>query len=113
MKTAGRMLKVLFVFLLLWSCQALVEKPEPPEIPAELPLMPIRAVWMAAPTEAPVQARAVIAQGETEIRPSPALQQTQDVPVNAPVCDRNGMPLAGRSYVRTAYTACRLEETSG
>ena len=113
MKAAGRMLSVLFGLLLLWSCQALVEKPQPPEYPAELPPVPIRAVLTAASTETPVQARAIIAEGEAAHRPGLPMQQTADAPVNAPVRDRNGIPLSGRSYVRTVYTACRLEETSG
>ena len=113
MKTAVRMLSILFGLLLLWSCQALVEKPEMPDMSSELPSVPIRAVLTAAPADNPAQARALMAEGETSHRPSLFHERAENTPVNVPVRDRNGTPLTGRSYVRTVYTACRLEETSG
>ncbi len=114
MKRVGQaLLGAVFALLLLWSCQALVEKPEAPENPVKLPPAPIRAVLTAAGAENPAQARATMTEEAQALRRILPVQQAASRPVNAPVGDRNGLPLRGRSYVRTVYTACRLEETSG
>jgi len=114
MKRVGQaLLGAVFALLLLWSCQALVEKPEASENPVKLPPAPIRAVLTAATADNPVQARAAEAEETHALRRSLPVRQAASRPVNAPVRDRNGIPLSGRSYIRTVYTACRLEETSG
>ena len=113
MKRLGQSLLIgVFAALLLLSCRTLVSRPEA-ETEASLP-PPAQAVLKTA-TEA-VPAEDMIEHhlpGTASRRLLPVISGAALPPVSAPVRDGNGIPLGKRPYVRTAYTACRLEETSG
>ena len=113
MKRLGQcLLGCVFAALLLLSCRTLVERPE---AEAEAPLLPpVRAVLHAASEAVPAEDTvAHHLPGQTSRRSLPTLSGAAMTPVSLPVRDGNGIPLEGLPYVRTAYTACRLEETSG
>ena len=113
MKRLGQiMLGCVFAALLILSCRALVAGPE---AETEAPLLPpVRAVLRTAAEAVP--AEDMVAHhlpGQASRRILPAVSGAAMTPVSLPVRDGNGIPLEGLPYVRTAYTACRLEETSG
>ena len=115
MKRLGQvLLGCVFAALLLLSCRTLVARPEADETaPQSLP-PPVQAVLRTASEAVP--AEDLVAHhlsGPASWRLLPALSDEARLPVSLPVRDGNGIPLGNRPYVRTAYTACRPEETSG
>ena len=114
MKRLGQlMLAGVFAALLILSCRALVARPESETETAPLP-PPMQAALTTA-TEA-ASAEDTLAQeqpGTTSRRLLPGVIRTAELPAGIPVRDGNGTPLGQKPYVRTVYTACRLEETSG
>lgn len=113
MKRLGQcLLGCVFAALLLLSCRALVAGPETDTAtPQSLPVQAVlRTASEAVPAEDTV---AHHLPGPASRRLLPALSGEALMPVSLPVRDGNGIPLGGLPYVRTAYTACRLEETSG
>ncbi|MCH5286814.1 MAG: hypothetical protein J1E43_05300 [Christensenellaceae bacterium] len=106
------MLVGVFAALMLLSCRSLVSRPEA-ETEASLP-PPIQAALRTAAEAVP--AEDVIEHhlpGTASRRLLPVISGAALLPVSVPVRDGNGIPLGKRPYVRTAYAACRLEETSG
>ena len=114
MKRLGHgLLGCVFAAFLLLSCRALVSRPETAE--AEAPLLPPIQTALKAPAETDA-AEGMLdhpLQGTASRRLLPSLSGEPAIPAGFPVRDGNGMPLGQKPYVRTAYTACRLEETSG
>lgn len=115
MKRLGQIsLGCVFAALLLLSCRTLVARPETDtEVPQSLP-PPIQAVLRTASEAVPAEdMTAHHLPGQASRRLLPGLACAALLPVNIPVRDGNGIPLKGLPYVRAAYTACRLEGTSG
>ena len=114
MKRLGQcLLTGLFTALLILSCRTLVERPEGE--PEAVPLPPPVQAALTSASEA-ASAEDMLAQeqpGTTARRLLSGVMATADLPVGIPVRDGNGTPLGHKPYVRTVYTACRLEETSG
>ena len=113
MKRLGQLLLgCVFAALLMLSCRALVVRPE---ADAEAPPPPPVQAALTAASEA-ASAEDALSQeqpGETSRRLLAGTVRETGLPSPAPVRDGNGTPLGARPYVRTVYTACRLEETSG
>lgn len=113
MKRLGQcLLGLAFGALLLISCRTLVARPVTESGPS-LP-QPMQAALRAASEAVP--AEELLGQtlpGASSRRLLPGLSGTETLPARIPVRDGNGIPLESRPYVRTVYTACRLEETSG
>lgn len=113
MKRLGQcLLGLAFAALLILSRQALVERPE--QQAAELPPIPLQSILRAASEAVP--AEDLLGQHLPDAasgRFLPDLTAATVLPAAMPVRDGNGIPLGARSYVRTAYASCRLEETSG
>ena len=114
MKRLGQfMLAGVFAALLILSCRTLVTRPDADTEAAPLP-PPMQAALTAA--QEAISAEDMLAQEQqgTASRRLPAgTISTAEQPVRIPVRDGNGTPLGQRPYVRTVYTACRLEATSG
>ena len=114
MKRLGQSLLVtVFAALLLLSCRTLVAHPAE-EAEASPPLLPMQGMLRSASEAVP--AEELLAQelpGTASRRLLPGVTGDLSLPAGAPVRDGNGIPLGDRPYVRTVYTACRLEETSG
>ena len=114
MKRLGQILLAgVFAALLILSCRALVVRPE-----AEAETIPVLPPAQAALTSVPeaLSAEDMLAQeqpGETSRRLPRGVITMAEMPAGIPVRDGNGTPLGRKPYVRTVYTACRLEETSG
>ena len=101
-----------FAMLALLSCRTLVTHPEA-EPDAPLPL-PMQAVLRTASEAVPAEDLLGQSLPETASRRLlPGVTGAEPLPVSIPVRDGNGTPLKSRPYVRTVYTACRLEDTSG
>ena len=114
MKRLGHfMLGAVFAALLLLSCRALVARPEAEAETAPLPPPMQAALTAAAESASAEDALAQEQPGTASRRLLASAIQTADLPAHIPVRDGNGTPLGRRPYVRTVYTACRLEETSG
>ena len=114
MKRLGHcLLGFVFAALLLLSCRALVSRPEPAE--ADAPLLPPLQAALRAPSasDAAEDLFDHPLQGMASRRLLPGLSDAPAAPAGVPVRDGNGIPLGQKPYVRTAYTSCRLEETSG
>ena len=114
MKRLGQcLLGLVFAALLLLSCRALVSRPETAE--AEAPLFPPLQAALKAPSVADAAEDMLDhpLQGTASRRLLPGLSDVPASPTGVPVRDGNGIPLGQKPYVRTAYTSCRLEETSG
>lgn len=113
MKRLGQcLLGLVFAALLTLSCQALVQRPDGKA--AELPPMPLQTILRAASEAVPAEdLLAHHLPDEATGRYLPDVSASAELPASLPVRDGNGIPLRARSYVRTAYTSCRLEETSG
>ena len=115
MKRLGQcLLGCVFAALLLLSCRTLVARPEADETaPQSLP-PPMQAVLRTASEAVPAEdmvAHHLPGPASRRLLPTPTCEAR--LPVSLPVRDGNGIPLEGLPYVRAAYTACRLEETSG
>ena len=114
MKRLGQcLLGLAFAALLVFSCRALVACP--PEESDALPLPPIQGAVLRAAAEA-VPAEDMLTQhlpGTASRRVLADVTVAMSLPASVPVRDGNGIPLGRRPYVRTVYTACRLEATSG
>ena len=114
MKRLGQILLAgVFAALLILSCRTLVARPE---VEAEtIPIPPPVQAALTAASEA-LSAEDTLAQeqpGETSRRLLQGVITMAELPAGIPVRDGNGTPLGHKPYVRTVYTACRLEETSG
>ena len=114
MKRLGQLLLgIVFTALLLLSCRALVTRPEA-EAEAAPPPPPMQAaLTAAAETTSAEDALAQDQPGTASRRLLSGVVETAQPPAGIPVRDGNGTPLGRKPYVRTVYTACRLEETSG
>lgn len=113
MKHGGQVLLGLaFAALLTLSGRALVTKPEEPAETSPLPPRPaaLCAASEAAPAEDALNQRTV----DTSARWSLPEWAGERVQAAGDLTrDGNGFPLGSRPYVRTVYTACRAEDTSG
>lgn len=113
MRHAGRILLGLcFALLLLLGARTLVEGPaeaEPAPLPSCLPDGSLAALDSNA-----AQQGVLTEDCRQAVRPRAARQELQArVPALLPVRDRNGRPMASRTYARTAYTVCPLEDMPG
>lgn len=113
MRHAGRILLGLcFALLLLLGARTLVEGPAdtpPAPLPACLPDGCLVAL------EADAAQQGVLTEDcRQAVRQRAARQDKQPrAPAILPVRDRNGRPMASRTYARTAYTVCPLEDMPG
>ena len=113
MRHAGRILLGLcFALLLLLGARTLVEGPAdtpPAPLPACLPDGSLVAL------EADAAQQGVLTEDcRQTVRQRAARQELQPrAPAILPVRDRNGRPMASRTYARTAYTVCPLEDMPG
>ena len=114
MKRLGQcLLGLTFAALFALSCRALVAHP-PEDSPAR-PFLPVEQAVLRAATEA-VPAEDMLAQhlpGAASRRVLSDVTVAASLPTSIPVRDGNGIPLGRKPYVRTVYTACRLEASSG
>ena len=113
MKRTGQMLLgMCFALLILLSARTLVEGPEK-ELPPPMPLLlPANTAFAAVPADA--DGCVAPEKGERITRGCEAwLLSREKTPVCAPVCESNGWPMTGRSWIRTVYTVCPPEETAG
>ena len=113
MKRTGQMLLwICFALLILLGAQTLVEGPEK-ELPPPPPLpVPVNAAFAAVSADA--SGGAVLEEGERSTRGYEArVFSREKAPVRSPVCESNGWPMTGRSWIRTVYTVCPPEETAG
>ena len=113
MRYAGRLLLGLcFAVLLLLGARTLVEGPADTQ-PAPLPACLPDGSLVALETYAAQQGMLTEDCRQT-VRPRAARQELQArAPALLPVRDRNGRPMASRTYARTAYTVCPLEDMPG
>ena len=114
MKRLGKcLLGLVFAVLLLLSCRTLVAHPQD-EADAPLPLLPLQGVMRAATEASPAEDMLGQPLQETASRRLlPEVTKAAPLLPRPLVRDGNGIPLESRPYVRTVYTACRLEDTSG
>lgn len=115
-KRAGHILLGLcFALLLLLGGQTLIEGPDTAVPPALPPLPQLPDACLAASVDASAQtADALLANQHSALRRYAVREDTQArAPVMSPVCDRNGWPVISRSYARTVYTVCPLEDMPG
>ena len=114
MKRLGQsLLGLIFAALLLLSCRTLVTRPEAEEATAS-PLPPMQAALRSAYAAVPEEELIEQHLPDTASRRLlPGVADAAMLPACLPIRDGNGMPLRDKPYVRTVYTACRLEETSG
>lgn len=112
MRKAGRYLSAGLFLLLVLLCSHLVEGPAP-SAPSEEAPPPLHAALRQMEALAGEQAHPAAARTAPQRRFFRPVQQ--DVPRAgcARVTDKNGHPLAGRTYVRTVYTVCPLEDMPG
>ncbi|MGN0778793.1 MAG: hypothetical protein ACI4MJ_06570 [Aristaeellaceae bacterium] len=112
MKYAGRIvLGLCFALLLLLGARTLVEGPQ--ETAHALPCLPEGSL---VALEAQTVQQGATAQEDTRptFRERAARQELQaQGPALLPVRDRNGRPMASRTYARTAYTVCPMEDMPG
>ena len=108
MRHAGRILLGLcFALLLLLGARTLVEGPAdtpPAPLPACLPDGSLVAL------EADAAQQGVLTE---DCRQAVRQDKQPRAPALLPVRDRNGRPMASRTYARTAYTVCPLEDMPG
>ena len=114
MKHAGRILLGLcFALLLLLGERTLVEGPVDTEIVPPLPACLPDGSLVALEADA-AQQGVLTEDCRQTVRPRAARQELQArAPALLPVRDRNGRPMASRTYARTAYTVCPLEDMPG
>lgn len=114
MKRLGQcLLAGVFAALLILSCRTLVTRPEAEVETAPLP-PPVQAALTAASEAASAEDMLAHEQpGTSSRRLLSGVTDAAELPARIPVRDGNGTPLGHRPYVRTVYTACRLEGTSG
>lgn len=99
--------------LLALACRSLIARPPTEDEPIQA-MPPARAVLHAAvEASAAEDALAQPRAGTPARRLTSALAEASAAPVCVPTRDGNGTPLVSRPYVRTVYTACRLQDTSG
>lgn len=113
MRHAGRILLGLcFALLLLLGARTLVEGPAEAE-PVPLPVCLPDGSLVALEADA-AQQGVLTEEGRQTFRERAARQDKQPrAPALLPVRDRNGRPMASRTYARTAYTVCPLEDMPG
>lgn len=114
MRQAGRWLfGLLFALLIFLGAQTLVEGPEEKEF-APVPVPSENACLVSAMAAADIPSGACVADRDEHTRQYAARSCIRaQIPAVTPQCESNGWPLTSRSWVRTVYPSCPLENKAG
>ncbi|MBQ8653998.1 MAG: hypothetical protein IJ507_03595 [Clostridia bacterium] len=114
MKRSGQILLTLCLVLLVLPCaSSLVEGPQA-EKAAAAPPLPADTRLEAVRTAAELPSGMLHTPAKRRMRlQTPKECIREDRPVLIPLCESNGWPITSRSWTRTVYTACRLEDRAG